>query len=366
MKKTLMLLIASLVIFFLASSQSVQAQFTLKADFQTNSLNLGQGVIGGQTIDIPVFVNGAVQGAHVDMQVLFNLETSGSGTTVYQYAHTQRISQVSPIFGINTGIGATTVPFLTPDNSGLENGTYCLKIRVRYYLTPALNSSPDFAETLLNGVSVEKTNYQNNPTGTYAIHTIPGELCFIMGQTNGPCHVGFLKLKDNGLGNIGGTVDVTAVPIGGSGSFTYLWNTRATTQTVTVLCGCEDLSVEITDVVTACKYTISKQVCSDLNCGIQGGPPVGCLFCRNGQSSPEAGISLYPNPAQDHINVSLSQETEQAIVSFYSLTGQVMLEQNLSTDSENRIDIGHLRAGLYIIQVKDGDSLLHQQKLMVK
>ena len=70
-----------------------------------------------------------------------------------------------------------------------------------------------------------------------------------------------------------------------------------------------------------------------------------------------SSLKLYPNPATNYINLSFENNLENASLKIVSLLGQTVLEkQNLSGNNVS-FDVQNLSAGMYVIEVKDGDSL---------
>lgn len=64
-------------------------------------------------------------------------------------------------------------------------------------------------------------------------------------------------------------------------------------------------------------------------------------------------VSLYPNPAQEELFVSLNnQEDRDLLISVYDLQGKLLITQSMTGDSK-KISIGHLNEGLYLIQLND-------------
>ncbi len=64
------------------------------------------------------------------------------------------------------------------------------------------------------------------------------------------------------------------------------------------------------------------------------------------------GFSVYPNPAKDVINFTVLEEDIQ--IRIYNLFGQKIIETTV-TPTRNRLDIGSLKTGIYLISAKSGD-----------
>ncbi|BDD00793.1 PKD domain-containing protein [Persicobacter psychrovividus] len=73
-------------------------------------------------------------------------------------------------------------------------------------------------------------------------------------------------------------------------------------------------------------------------------------------------ISIYPNPATDHIRVDTALEQAQLVI--FDLNGRQVLEQNLSFNTE--ISTANLSSGMYIVQIVAQGQLVETQKLLIK
>jgi hypothetical protein len=70
-----------------------------------------------------------------------------------------------------------------------------------------------------------------------------------------------------------------------------------------------------------------------------------------------AGINVYPNPANDELNVSFTnipgKETSYLV---YNLMGQQVLNGTLKTTTLDKIDISSLPSGVYMLAVQIGNT----------
>lgn len=73
--------------------------------------------------------------------------------------------------------------------------------------------------------------------------------------------------------------------------------------------------------------------------------------------------SIKPNPA--HSFFVLSTSSEHSIVTIASLSGQVVLKQNLATPGEHRLNISSLAAGMYAVSIATSQGIT-TQKLVIK
>jgi uncharacterized repeat protein (TIGR02059 family) len=83
-------------------------------------------------------------------------------------------------------------------------------------------------------------------------------------------------------------------------------------------------------------------------------------------SSENEQISVYPNPARDHLNISISnpQPAIKRIIRIFDFSGKLCLEKTLETDLSHKLLID-LRPGFYILQLESGSLIRIVQKLII-
>jgi len=80
-------------------------------------------------------------------------------------------------------------------------------------------------------------------------------------------------------------------------------------------------------------------------------------------------IELYPNPAKDQLHIQLSGFDQiPHSVQVYALSGQLVKSENLTSNTQNTIDISALPNGLYILKAGDanGDFIIHERFVVVR
>ncbi len=82
------------------------------------------------------------------------------------------------------------------------------------------------------------------------------------------------------------------------------------------------------------------------------------------RTSLDNAISIYPNPVQNLLTIQ--GKNELAIARIFSVTGQLVMEVALNGVVSNSMDIADLKAGLYLIQVKEVSGSEHSLKFMKK
>lgn len=73
----------------------------------------------------------------------------------------------------------------------------------------------------------------------------------------------------------------------------------------------------------------------------------------------------FPNPGSNSINFNFSEENNIRKVVILNVTGQIVLEQNCAA-AINRIDVSDLSNGIYIYQIRTGETLLKTGKIVKK
>ncbi len=92
----------------------------------------------------------------------------------------------------------------------------------------------------------------------------------------------------------------------------------------------------------------------------------GCLYenwCIRIKEADALQVSVYPNPAQDKINVNLSND-EQAIATLYNIVGQQVNTCNLE-GANNVLDLSGVASGIYMLKIQQGDKT-NTVKVIVK
>ncbi|UPT67548.1 MAG: T9SS type A sorting domain-containing protein [Sphingobacteriales bacterium JAD_PAG50586_3] len=73
-------------------------------------------------------------------------------------------------------------------------------------------------------------------------------------------------------------------------------------------------------------------------------------------------IAIYPNPAQDFVNIELPQSYNQASLNIYNLTGQLISQKPITS---TQIPIAELGNGMYIFVIQNGDKVIGRQRVVV-
>ncbi|CAM3624333.1 T9SS type A sorting domain-containing protein [Flavobacterium gelidilacus] len=78
-------------------------------------------------------------------------------------------------------------------------------------------------------------------------------------------------------------------------------------------------------------------------------------------------FSMYPNPAQDFVTIAYDLGIDNAIVEIYDISGRAINTYKLAASKgELQLTTSTYQAGIYIVIVKQNDTILLQQKLIIE
>jgi uncharacterized repeat protein (TIGR01451 family) len=78
-------------------------------------------------------------------------------------------------------------------------------------------------------------------------------------------------------------------------------------------------------------------------------------------------FSMYPNPAGDHVTVSLSQNSGNiSSIAVYDILGKSILNYSATSSTFETIDISEISSGLYFVEITTNTNIKSIKKLMVK
>ncbi|MEP6748360.1 MAG: T9SS type A sorting domain-containing protein [Bacteroidota bacterium] len=81
-------------------------------------------------------------------------------------------------------------------------------------------------------------------------------------------------------------------------------------------------------------------------------------------------VQMYPNPVHDNINIALNNDIKgKGIVTVYELTGRSLIQQTIEKSDKVLnavVNMNNLSSGLYIVEVKIGDTYKFTERVMKK
>lgn len=72
-------------------------------------------------------------------------------------------------------------------------------------------------------------------------------------------------------------------------------------------------------------------------------------------------LSLYPNPTNSVLNISTLNQIEKGNLKVISITGQIILEENLLSGTDFSLDVSSLSQGIYVIQIISGNEIFNSK-----
>jgi hypothetical protein len=84
---------------------------------------------------------------------------------------------------------------------------------------------------------------------------------------------------------------------------------------------------------------------------VNNGFPVFSGYTSVVENSIQDNVLVYPNPAKNYIKIELLDDSSCQSIDIYSIDGR-LVETFSETSHQTTIDIGNLKAGMYIVKVK--------------
>lgn len=145
---------------------------------------------------------------------------------------------------------------------------------------------------------------------------------------------------------------------GGTYDYFFAWDNGATSQNIGNLTA-GDYSVVVTDGF-GCQASLTKTVIempqlpiggvSNSHLADNGGSNNHNLLAPGTNNGSNMGLSVYPNPTSNQMNVKMKSATD-ALISVINNNGQTVLAQKFSTETP-MVDVSNLPNGSYLVQVK--------------
>ena len=206
--------------------------------------------------------------------------------------------------------------------------------------------------SFLNASGSDTTNWYDAPVGgnllfvgdSYSISNLGASTTFYA-QSGNVCNTQpraavLATINPLPIVNLGpdGAVNDSIILDAGAGFTQYLWNTNATTQMITVYS-----SGTIIVAVSDSNSCINSDT---LNITIIDGLTEGQIA---------AGIKIYPNPAQDKVNVMIGNSSDVNI-SIVDIQGQILITDVVknSLNAQRTYDVSNFASGIYFLKITTG------------
>ncbi|OWY20954.1 T9SS C-terminal target domain-containing protein [Sphingobacteriales bacterium UPWRP_1] len=214
-----------------------------------------------------------------------------------------------------------------------------------YYVWNGVSSSPNFSPAYTISI-------QNLPADSYSLQMVDGNGCvaaYNITLTEPDAIEATIDITPPDAGTANGAATVTAT--GGTGAYTYLWNTTPAQTTATAAnLPAGVYTVTITD-AAGCQITQTANVF------VTGIP----------NSTPAAAISVYPNPASNLLQVQLpaafaNTNSGTALLTLYTAAGQVVNSFQLAPQNTTAyLDVSRLAPGMYYLKAAGNQTQLWQK-----
>ena len=77
------------------------------------------------------------------------------------------------------------------------------------------------------------------------------------------------------------------------------------------------------------------------------------------------GFTVFPNPAEDVLNIKLPNQTRPVAIQLTDVNGQVVYEQEAATTNELSIDVSDYKSGVYVLVLSSGGKVA-KQKVVIR
>ncbi|MFD1004389.1 Ig-like domain-containing protein [Winogradskyella aquimaris] len=161
---------------------------------------------------------------------------------------------------------------------------------------------------------------------------------------------------------LGEVVTLTA-----TGGDEYVWNTGETTQSIQVSPNeTTEYTVTVFNALDFDEDTVTVFVDSNCNDGTIVEDPIEDPI--DGESI-DFSFSVFPNPANEYVDIKLSGSDYLTGLYLYDLTGKLIYQKKVENDNQNistttRIDVSSLRPGIYLVKLADIQRELYKRLIV--
>ena len=77
-------------------------------------------------------------------------------------------------------------------------------------------------------------------------------------------------------------------------------------------------------------------------------------------------VMIYPNPAEEELNVKIQGDINVKIVQVLNSMGAIVLVKDINTYGEIKFDISRIASGIYFVRITDVNNKVYVKKLIIK
>ncbi|HQQ95041.1 MAG TPA: T9SS type A sorting domain-containing protein [Bacteroidia bacterium] len=284
------------------------------------------------------------------------LTASGANTYVWTNGPAAPVNMVSPIANTTYTVVGTSSANNCSSSQTISIAVFEVTIAVSSPTSVCLGQSVTLNASGAN--SYLWNNGNTNPsivvspsvTSGYTVNgvsSIGGNTCISSGTT---------QVNVNPLPSVTASSTRTSIcrgehtTLSAAGANAYLWNTSATTTTISV------------NPLSTTNYTVTGT--DNNNCINSATIQVKVSLCTGLEEKAvnTQNISVFPNPSKGEFSITGEQEAHLELV---NSLGQVVLEIALKAENHYTLKVDHLNSGVYIIRSKDG-SFRNHNKIIIE
>ena len=95
---------------------------------------------------------------------------------------------------------------------------------------------------------------------------------------------------------------------------------------------------------------------------VPAGTLPGAVTTAIGENIGHRDVRVYPNPCQQQVNISLAGFNKSDVqISLFNESGVRLMEKRLASGSTGTLNLHAFKAGVYILQITDGENIEHRK-----
>jgi len=105
-------------------------------------------------------------------------------------------------------------------------------------------------------------------------------------------------------------------------------------------------------------YSLSYAYTDSNGCSGSASDTMHVLACVGINENAISAINIYPNPANNNININLSSiKQDKIVITLFDVTGKMVMNQQVNGGTITALDVTNLSTGIYYITVQTNDNL---------